>query len=221
MQPNLALIKLSEITPLIDINSNKVESISHMFDELGIIRNPLIVTPVANKKSYYLLEDSSILHSLQNTELEYVPVQVVDSIDNLDFEVALYIGNNILTLLDRFNDLFPRALVLSTEDNSGRDLNDGVLVSIEHKNHPVVFVSFRRHDNQTMPPSFINFLQFLKAYSRVGGNFYPFAFKSKNVKEFSMTGSVKGMNIQIDQILGAVESGYLFPSSSLHFKIDY
>ncbi len=112
MKPNLALIKLSDITPLIDINSNKAESISNMFDELGIIRNPLLVAPVPNESSYYLLEDSSILNSLQNVELEYIPVQIVESIHTLDFEIALYIGDNVLNLLEKFNDLFPRALVL-------------------------------------------------------------------------------------------------------------
>ncbi|MFH2037197.1 MAG: hypothetical protein ABIJ45_12405 [Candidatus Zixiibacteriota bacterium] len=221
MKPNLALVKLSEITALTDINNNKVEAINNMINDFDIIRNPLAVMPCPDKSGYYLLEDSSILESLRRAELEYVPAQIVDSADSFSVEIVLYTGENILPLLDEFNRLFPRALMMSTEDKSGKDLNDGVLVSIENQNHPIVIVSFRRLANKSIPLSFFNFLKFIKTRSRAGGSFYPFEIKSKNIKEFSTISAISTLNINFDDILTAVKSGHLFPSLSLHFKFDY
>lgn len=76
MKPNLRIVKLADIVPLMEYESAKVDYLISSFEQTGTIRNPFALASVS-KSRYLMLENSSPLEAARRIKIEHIPAQVI------------------------------------------------------------------------------------------------------------------------------------------------
>ena len=76
MKPNLKIVSVKEISPVMDYRERRVEHLRQAIGKTGSIRNLFNLASVGAHE-FLLLEDAAILEAVRRLDLEYVPAQVV------------------------------------------------------------------------------------------------------------------------------------------------
>lgn len=215
MKPALKIIKLTNIVPLMEADSAKVEYLKRIIKSTGTIRHPLALAAVPENK-FILLEDASVLEAIHSLRINYIPAQVIKCRDTLKFNAGLTAGKVVLSDVRLFSDMFPRAL--HTTDKEIPGFCDTAKVRISRKEDAGVIIYFFRNKAGQLPPALFTFLKYLRHHWNFCSGLMPGRIRAFNVKCGTDNWLLSIDDLSIKDILYAAQNELLFPPGLLKFN---
>ena len=220
MKPNLKIVKLADIVPLMEFESAKADYLTSIFEQTGSIRNPFALASVS-KSRYLMLENSSALEAARRMKIGHVPAQVIPFKKTLKFSADLAAVDVSLADLKLFSKMFPRAFYAAEECVSDINLSDEVCVQISRKNIAALYICFSRNPSGQLPPSLFTFLRFLGKRWSFCGTIQPARIKPVNVKSDNDRWMMQVVNLKVSDLLYAADRSFLFPRGLLKFNYGH
>ena len=216
MKPELKMIKLADITPLMESDPARTKYFLNLIEKYRAVRNPLALGQTADN-DYFLLDDSALWAAEKELELEYIPAQIIPFSTSLTVAGDIYVEGMNKSYLDDFCRLLPRAFMISAEDKSGAQYNNGIVLSVDIQDLPVMIISFKKSGGKEIPKAFFDFWAFLKARCRLSHKYYSDDNRSGNLKKKYNNCHIRAANLTLEEIRTAVKRYYTFPSCFLKF----
>jgi hypothetical protein len=215
LKPNLKIIHIDEISPVMEFRERRVEHIQKAIVKAGSIRNLLNLASVGAHE-FLLLEDSSILEALRRLNTESVPAQVVPLKRQKKIAANIALDGMDCSFIKDFYEMFPRSVTLEEENPDG-DTGDNIIVSIGQKNQPEMTLSFKRSSAGLISGSLFDFFKFLKAHCTLKEKVYPGSIKNTNIRNESDSCWLTVAGLTPEDLLFAVRHNYSFPAGLLRF----
>ncbi|HDL03372.1 MAG: hypothetical protein DRP46_03190 [Candidatus Zixiibacteriota bacterium] len=220
MKPNLRIVKLADIVPLMEYESAKVDYLISSFEQTGTIRNPFALASVS-KSRYLMLENSSPLEAARRIKIEHIPAQVIPFKKALKFTADLAASDVLLADLKRFSDMFPRSFYAAEKTCEDKNDRRWTVVRISKKNVTELDICFPRNSSGRISPELFTFLRFLGKRWSYSGAVQPARIKAVNVKAQTDRWLMRVINLEADDLLYAADRGFLFPRGLLKFNYGH
>jgi hypothetical protein len=215
LKPNLKIVNIGDISPVMEFRERRVEHLQKAIVGAGSIRSLLNLASVGAHE-FLLLEDSAILEALKRLKLEHVPAQVVPLKRQKKISANIALDGLNCSQIDDFHRMFPRSFTMEHNDPDG-DTKNGIIVSIDRKNQTEITLSFKRNSIGLIPGSLFDFFTFLKTHCRLKEKIYPGSIKNTNVKCDSESCSMAVFGLMPSDLLFAARQDYSFPAGLLRF----
>ena len=162
MRPNIKIVKLTDIVPVMDFSDKKVDYLRQNIAQSGSIRNLFYLAPLGSKK-YLLLEDSAILEAVRQLHIEFVPAQIVTFRKRRKISGMLPINGLDHSAIVGFQTLFPRSFSFGANEIERADFRRNVIINCRHSNSSVDdILLFKRIGAGKISPAVFNFFDYLK-----------------------------------------------------------
>jgi hypothetical protein len=215
MKPNLKIVSVKEISPVMDYRERRVEHLRQAIGKTGSIRNLFNLASVGAHE-FLLLEDAAILEAVRRLNLEYVPAQVVPLKRQKKIRANISLNGMNCSHIDEFSQMFPRTFTVE-QHGCESDVSDRIVVSINRNDQSDIIMSFKRNSVGLISGTVFDFFRFLKMHCSLNEKVYPNSIKNTNVKKNSENCSLSVSGLLPNDLLFAVRQNYFFPAGLLRF----
>lgn len=215
MKPNLKIVSVKDINPVMDYREQRVEHLQQAIGKTGSIRNLFNLASVGAHE-FLLLEDTAILEAARRLNLEYIPAQVVPLKRQKKIRANISLNGMNCSHIDDFYQMFPRTF---TVEHNGRELDVSgcIVVSIYRHDQSDITMRFKRNSVGLISGAVFDFFKLLKMRCTLNEKVYPTSIKNTNVKKNSESCSLSVSGLSPNDLLFAVRQNYSFPAGLLRF----
>ncbi len=215
MKPNLKIVNIEDINPVMDYRERQVEHLRQAVGKTGTIRNLFNLASVGARK-FLLLEDTAILEAVRRLNLQFIPAQVVPLRRQKKIIANIALEGMNCSHINDFHQMFPRAFTI---DQNGResDVGECIVVSISRKNQPEMIMYFKRNSVGLISGAVFDFFRFLKLHCILNEKVYPGSIKNTNVKKSAESCLLSITGLMPNDLLFAVRQNFSFPAGLLRF----
>jgi len=217
MKPNLKIVNVEEINPVMEYRDRRVEHLKEAIGQAGAIRNLLNLASVGAHE-FLLLEDSAILEAIRRMKLKYIPAQVVPLKRQKKIAANIGLDGMDCSRIYDFYKMFPRAFTMAEKGAEGQNERGSyITVSIGRRNHPEMELAFKRNSVGLISGAVFDFFSFLKLHCSMNEKVYPGSIKNTNIKKKGESCSLSVNGLMPNDLLFAVRQNYSFPAGLLRF----
>jgi len=217
MKPNLKIVRIKDITPVMDYKERRVEHLKQSIEKSGSIRNLFNLAGVGSHE-FLLLEDTAILEAVRRLKIENVPAQIISLKKHKKIKADISIRGMKQSYIDKFDKMFPRSFTVSKNIHNLKNFN-GIIVSIRQKNQFEKEMYFKRNGAGFISGALFDFFEFLDSHCTLEERINPTSVKTTNVKRCDEGCLLTVSNLTPGDLLFAARHNYTYPAGFLRF--DY